>query len=698
MLRYTCGGCEDAVSGVILAPFVQALTGATIAWFAFLHTFTTFPILLPIHVHFAGPNVSIESMTRASISSLVETAKGRSLLWVHLILLFWVTGTWIVTLVWICKGAFRYRKQQIHRQAKRIAEESQAEREAQYHPHPHPQYVFSALPSLDRDDSTRGIRLRSIMVTNIPLSLRTEKELKDYFAYYLTKPILKPLPLTTRGRPGLTSRIYRFMFQHASTRVQAKLTETPLPNHPDGHHSRDNSSAEGPVEGQELGPDEPAIERVVMVRKMTELASLLERREIVLRKLETAHLVLAQRVLYAVRDEILRREERPTLALRVADAMPDNFKTEHCSDDDMDGLIRELRPFVEEFGLLKNVAPSTPGDSSKGGWGFLGNWRQWKYGRRPWTNLPEIKGPQRTIWDVLLGLPRGSLDAYQPLTHLNNLFRDKAVPAIDYYTAKLGLLTELIAENRAKPAHEYDPVSTAFVTFKDPADALKACQVLAVHPTNLLNCVVTMAPCYEDLDWMRLMKSSYRGEFVKDWVVNIGVWAFTIFWLFPLSLFVGLVSIQNISAYLPALARYLDGHPWEEEVIQSFVPTLIVALLTLLIPILLLLIAKKAHTILTLSSLHDRIMTRYYKFLIVNILVFFCVGTAALQSVLLGLSAHHQETTTDLLQIVASSFPSAGPFYVGWSEYWFVHVVDSADFAYSDLYGWHPLCSRKCFM
>ncbi|VDC00686.1 unnamed protein product [Peniophora sp. CBMAI 1063] len=647
--------------------YMRWMRGCT--WFACLHTFTTFPILLPIHVHFAGPEVSIESMTRASISSLVETAKGRSLLWVHLVLLFWVTGTWIATLVWICKGMFRYRKTLIKRTAKRLAEESQVEREAQYHPHPHPQYVFSALPSLDRDDSTRGIRLRSIMVTNIPLSLRTEKELKDYFTYYLTKPVPKPLPLTTRGRPGMTNRIYRFIFNHASTRVQATLGQPTVPEHPDGHHSRDNSSAEGPVEGQELGPDAPAIERVVIVRKMTELASLLERREIVLRKLETAHLVLAQRVLCAVRDEILRREDRTTFALRVADrvadAMPENMKAEQCSDNDMDVLIRELRPFVEDFGLLENVSPSTPGERSQQKWGFLGNWRQWKQQKRPWTNLPEIKGPQRTIWDALLGLPRGTLDAYQPLTHLNNLFRDKAVPAIDYYTAKLGLLTELIAENRAKPAHEYDPVSTAFVTFKDPADALKACQVLAVHPTNLLNCVVTMAPCYEDLDWVRLMKSAYRGEFVKDWVVNIGVWAFTIFWLFPLSLFVGLVSIQNISAYLPALAKYLNGHPWEEDVIQSFVPTLIVALLTLLIPILLLLIAKKAHTILTLSSLHDRIMTRYYKFLIVNILVFFCVGTAALQSVLLSLSAP-QDTTTDLLEIVATSFPSAGPFYVGW--------------------------------
>jgi len=109
---------------------------------------------------------------------------------------------------------------------------------------------------------------------------------------------------------------------------------------------------------------------------------------------------------------------------------------------------------------------------------------------------------------------------------------------------------------------------------------------------------------------------------------------------------------------------YLERHRWEEEVIQSFLPTLLVALLALLIPLILLLIAKKAHNITTLSSLHDLIMTRYYKFLVVNVLVFFCVGTAAVQSVLQSFSS---TVTPDVIKIVASSFPSAGPFYVGWS-------------------------------
>ncbi len=75
-------------------------------------------------------------------------------------------------------------------------------------------------------------------------------------------------------------------------------------------------------------------------------------------------------------------------------------------------------------------------------------------------------------------------------------------------------------------------------------------------------------------------------------------------------------------------------------------------------------------------------MTRYYKFLIVNVLVFFCVcvslllfttiavlmtvqvGTVTLQTVL-------TKATTEqaLIQAVAESFPTAAPFYVSWCTY-----------------------------
>ncbi len=70
---------------------------------------------------------------------------------------------------------------------------------------------------------------------------------------------------------------------------------------------------------------------------------------------------------------------------------------------------------------------------------------------------------------------------------------------------------------------------------------------------------------------------------------------------------------------------------------------------------------------MTLSALHDRLMIRYYKFLVINVLVFFCIGAAALQSLLDSFRA--SATAPNILQIVTDSFASAGPFYVGWRGY-----------------------------
>ncbi|CAL1712846.1 unnamed protein product [Somion occarium] len=661
----------NELRGVDASVYIRFLKGCF--WFSMAHTLTTLPILLPIHVRFSDGSVSPTSMTRASISSLAATQKGLSLLWIHLLILIWVTGSWIFTLYWICLGAFNFRSQKIQEAADRAASDAEETKDAQYHPHPHPQYPFQTLPPLDPDHTNRGLRMRTVMVTNIPPGLRSEKDLKEYFEYYLSRPIAKPsVGVTSSTQPGFLNRTIAFLFNRAK-QVPSKLQRTIT----SGRLGEQKQSSE--VSHQECKPqtETPVIDRVVLVRKMSDLSSLLERREEVLRLLETAHIKLAKKTLAAVK-EAMEAKPRNSFMRAAASRMSFAQRRSPASSEDVergsqtsDGvpegedrmqlLIRTLGPYVPEddsrpkrhgisslfrFWQTPDVEMSTPFSSSST------------------SSSESAVSDEKTIWDALLSLPRSTLDTYQPLIHLSALFRGKTVPAIDYYTAKLNLLTSLITEKRAKAVGDYVPMSTAFVTFAVPADARRARKYLAVHPNNPLDaCLVTMAPSYEDLDWIRLMKSTFRVEFVKDWVVNLGVWAFTIFWVFPVSIFVGLVSIQNISAFWPGLRHYLDNHQWEEELLQSFLPTLLVALLALLIPLILLLIAKKAHTISTLSALHDRIMTRYYKFLIVNVLVFFCVGTVALQSFLLSFKA---TTSLKLIEVVSDSFPTAGPFYVGW--------------------------------
>ncbi|KAG5648333.1 hypothetical protein DXG03_004905 [Asterophora parasitica] len=644
--------------GVDATLYIRWLRGC--CWFTLLHTLTTFPILFPIHVEFSEEKVPSKSMTRASISSLVTTLKGRSLLWIHICLLFWVTLSWMATLLWICDGAFRLRKANLELLTKRAAS---TETDPQYYPHPHPQFGFTDLPLPDRDHPNKGLRLRTIMVSNIPHSLRKERDLKEYFQYYMSRKVEKPsIGIPPSTQPGFLNKSFAFVFNRAK-KLPAHLPPIPLISPSDGTTTpkikQDNSSRSR--------DNIPVIERVVIARKMTHVASLLERREEILCLLETAHIKLANKALIAVKAAMDRRNANMPIASgrnraaeiarkrRVLAAHVEHGEPQEALDDDerMDQLIDVLGPFVEEFGLQESLSlrsRKVMAATSRYAFRKLHVHRSDDDPdgtRTPTTAYPPSRpdsmnhSRRTTIWDALHSLPRSSLDAYQPLVNLSHLFRGKTVPAIDYYTARLNLLSSLVTESRAKAVTDYDPVSTAFVTFEDPTDARRACKYLAVHPNNPLACLVTMAPMYQDLDWIRVMKSSFKVE-------------------------VDLHRILGGSTADASPKSYLDRHQWEEEVIQSFLPTLLVALLALLIPLILLLIAKKAHTITTLSAMHDRIMTRYYKFLIVNVLVFFCVGTAAMQSILQSFKVSPDTRRPDVLQIVADSFPTAGPFYVGW--------------------------------
>jgi hypothetical protein len=122
----------------------------------------------------------------------------------------------------------------------------------------------------------------------------------------------------------------------------------------------------------------------------------------------------------------------------------------------------------------------------------------------------DLLDPNReTVWEALHSLPRSVLDSYQPLIHS---LHGRSVPEIDHFTVKLDYLTTLITENRARAIEHHPPVSTAFVTFSDPRDARRACRYLSSHPDSPINCVVQMAPSFEDLDWTRIMKSTFKAE------------------------------------------------------------------------------------------------------------------------------------------------------------------------------------------
>lgn len=477
----------------------------------------------------------------------------------------------MATLLWVCNGAFRLRADTLATAKKLAASPPLCDAETKYYPPPHPQYGFAEVPALDRDHPNRGLRLRTIMVSNIPHQLRTDQLLKEYFEYYMSRKLEKPsMGITSSTQPGFLNKSFAFLFNRAK-RIPAHLPTIPLIPHSDGRSESSDAKHEPATTStasNSNSDDIPVIERVVIARKMTELASLLERREEILRLLETAHVKLAHKTLLAVKAAMDRRVANKPMAsgkTRAAEVVrkrrslavdPERGEPQEATLDEqarMDQLIEVIGPFVEEFCMEDSLARRSKkaiSTSSKHAFRKLRSQgsEDSDDNQSPTTRVYPPSPPPgqhpchgQTIWEALHGLPRSSLDAYQPLVNLSHVFRDKVVPSIDYYTAKLNLLSSLVTENRAKAVTDYDPVSTAFVTFADPVDARRACKYLAVHPNNPLACLVTMAPMYHDLDWIRVMKSSFNAEvssflalpnfwalillqFVKDWVVNLGVW------------------------------------------------------------------------------------------------------------------------------------------------------------------------------
>jgi hypothetical protein len=459
-------------------------------------------------------------MTRASISSLTSSAKGRSLLWIHLIIIFWISITWMITLLWIALGLMRMRATTLL-----AAAENHPNRPKTQYRHPHPLYFFQPAvdPMMRIDEQHKGVRYRTVMVANIPGHMRDEQQLKEYFEYYLARKIAKPtIGINTSTQPGFINRYLSYFWN--------RIKRTP----PDGSahpnliaNSEDGHSAEASGENCRTA----IVERVTVVRRMSQLATLLERREEVLRVLETAHIRLACKVLTAVaacmkdRPEAVltkRRGKHHRTSIHLLGAakfwknevdVENNAGSEEQEGENrMDLLIRTIGPFVKEFAGPLPPFPRTSLDEKPRP---TGNEEATNAnGQNGLYQLDDRhgSGKHKTVWDALLSLPRSVLDPYQPLIHLNSLFRGKTVPTIDYYTAKLRVLTSLITEARSLPLNGYDPVSTAFVTFDTPKDARRACKYLAVHPDNPLVCTVSMAPLYEDIDWTRIMKLPFNLE------------------------------------------------------------------------------------------------------------------------------------------------------------------------------------------
>ncbi|KDN44067.1 hypothetical protein K437DRAFT_274687 [Tilletiaria anomala UBC 951] len=408
------------------------------------------------------------------------------------------------------------------------------------------------------------------------------------------------------------------------------------------------------------------VQTVVLVRKMVELSSMLQRRQEVLQQLEAAHIKLAQNVIGAIGRQTIANRRRDAKEARKERKRKRKRKVQQHghAEDKMADL---------ELGDSKTRTSSSPDKRAGAGEGLkadVKNWNEQEALEELTCRLARFvpcnttgaarRKPSETIWEALADVPRELLDPLQPVTRLSALFRGQTVPTIDYLLTKLNLLTALVTEMRSRPPSSYEPTSTAFVTFRDPRQARMVWREL----DSQIIIKVRMAPEVKDLDWERLMRTSFTGDLVRGAGVNAFFWAFTIFWVLLIQSIVQfLFSVPNLKMVFPPLRSIFVRYPGAVAFVSITLPTLFVSVVTMTVPELVFQISKRAQGFVTFSGLYDQCMCRYWKFIICNVVIFFCIGATAIQTILQRFGNPAPGT---VLETIACAFPVAAPFFVSY--------------------------------
>lgn len=160
-------------------------------------------------------------------------------------------------------------------------------------------------------------------------------------------------------------------------------------------------------------PAHSMVDHVVIVRKLTELHELVEKRKSVLHELESAHVRLAREVMSAVAARVRETMQQQNITELVRKKLP--FKKDEKDTENLDILVEKLGQFLQIDSREAKL------------------WQE--------THQQKQEGPpSQTIWEALADLPAESLDTFQPVTKLK-FFRGQVAPSIDYYLTKLNLLS-----------------------------------------------------------------------------------------------------------------------------------------------------------------------------------------------------------------------------------------------------------------
>lgn len=132
-------------------------------FYTLMQTCVVLPILMPLHMLYAPDNINKTSMLRAGIDGLVASS-GSKWLWVHAVLMWWISFTWTSVTLWIGWGGLAYRRRGIARLRENV-KTTRKERNAEARGEEGP-LESGAWPVADDSEGIK--KFKALMIVNVP--------------------------------------------------------------------------------------------------------------------------------------------------------------------------------------------------------------------------------------------------------------------------------------------------------------------------------------------------------------------------------------------------------------------------------------------------------------------------------------------------------------------------------------------------
>ncbi|OBA20866.1 DUF221-domain-containing protein [Metschnikowia bicuspidata var. bicuspidata NRRL YB-4993] len=204
----------------------------------------------------------------------------------------------------------------------------------------------------------------------------------------------------------------------------------------------------------------------------------------------------------------------------------------------------------------------------------------------------------------------------------------------------------------------FPPKNSIFVEFEDQYTAQLAYQTVVHHnPMRMSPRYTGMEP--DDINWLN-MRLFWWERIVRRALAIAAIVALIIFWAIPVA-FVGIISnINNLTDTLPFLSFINNLPDWLLGIVTGLLPTVLLALLLVVLPFIIRIFAKIAGTISVQETEHFT-HTAYFAFLTINGFLVTALASSATSTV-----EQIINNPTSALSILAENLPRSSNFYLSY--------------------------------